>query len=110
VTSLNWGEEAEINRVKSIVEGTWSALTASPVASASVLEATTEDTTGREETRAGWFDMIVATDVVFQHTLMPPLLATIEALIGSKTVVWMCIQVRDPVAYRLALVITAFPI
>ncbi len=50
--------------------------------------------------REGPFDIILATDVVFNETLVTPLLAAIRACGGPRTVAYVCIQERCQAAFN----------
>ena len=47
----------------------------------------------------GPFDIILATDVVFNESLVTPLLAAIRACGGPRTVAYVCVQERCAVAF-----------
>ena len=49
--------------------------------------------------REGPFDIILATDVVFNESLVAPLLAAIRACGGPRTVAYVCVQERCAVAF-----------
>ena len=50
--------------------------------------------------REGPFEIILATDVVFNETLVTPLLAAIRACGGPRTVAYVCIQERCAAAFN----------
>mmetsp|Transcript_93453 Transcript_93453/g.136512 ORF Transcript_93453/g.136512 Transcript_93453/m.136512 type:complete len:228 (-) Transcript_93453:158-841(-) len=75
-----------------------------PAASAQALKVdwTSEaDIKSLYDTNPSLFDVIVGTDVIFNTTLVTPLLKLLHRVSHADTTVWLCMQQRCPDAHRM---------
>ena len=66
-------------------------------AEAMKLDWSSSDDVARAVSR-GPYDLIIGTDVVYCEAAVEPLLVTLHACAGAETVVWLCLQEREPTA------------